>query len=99
MIGGLEGYVYCLYFFVHVNLNMNKTIICSAVLGVIGLILIIVSLAGFAFFPPLIRSEVFKNLDLADSDSEGYKNFVSYINPIYLDISSRLSLYFILSSF
>ena len=68
---------------------MNKTIICSAVLGVIGLILIIVSLAGFAFFPPLIRSEVFKNLDLADSDSEGYKNFVSYIQ-CKIDLKSNL---------
>ena len=51
--------------------------ICYGVVGVIGLILIIVSMAGFAYFPPLIQKQVFENLDLADPESEGYKNFVS----------------------
>ena len=46
-------------------------------IGFIGVILIIVSMAGFAFFPALIESQIFKTLDITDHESEGYKNFVS----------------------
>ena len=56
---------------------MGKTKVCSIVSGVIGLILIIVSMAGFAFFPKIIEGEINKNLDVTDPESEGYKNFVS----------------------
>ncbi len=56
---------------------MGKTKVCAIVSGVIGLILIIVSMAGFAFFPKIIEGEVNKNLDITDPESEGYKNFVS----------------------
>ena len=51
--------------------------ICYGVVGGIGVILIIVSMAGFAYFPPLIESQVFDNLDITNHESEGYKNFVS----------------------
>ena len=56
---------------------MNKSFIVYGVIGAIGLILIIVSMAGFGYFPPLIEHQVFKTLDLTDKDSEGYSNFVS----------------------
>ena len=56
---------------------MNKSLICYGVMGGVGLVLIIVSMAGFAYFPPLIEDQVFKTLDLTDEDSEGYSNFVS----------------------
>ena len=59
------------------NFIMGKAKVCSIVSGVIGLILIIVSMAGFAFFPKIIEGEVIKNLDITDPESEGYKNFVS----------------------
>ena len=62
----------------------SKALICYGVIGGIGLILIIVSMAGFAFFPPLIEGEVDKSLDLTDPDSEGYKNFVSTLILIIL---------------
>ena len=55
----------------------TKSIIWYGVTGGIGLILVIVSMAGFAYFPSLIEKQVFKSLDLTDTDSEGYKNFVS----------------------
>ena len=55
----------------------NKATICFVVMGVIGALLIIISMAGFAFFPPLIESQIFKTLDVTDAESEGYKNFVS----------------------
>ena len=64
--------------------------ICYGVVGAIGVILIIVSMAGFAYFPPLIQDQVFKNLDLTDSESEGYKNFVSIFQKciLYLFLNS-----------
>ena len=55
----------------------RSAIICFSILGATGLILIVVSMAGYGYFPPLIRSQVYKNLDLADTETEGYKNFVS----------------------
>ena len=55
----------------------KSAIIYWSILGATGLILIVVSMAGYGYFPPLIRSQVFKNLDLADTETEGYKNFVS----------------------
>ena len=55
----------------------KKDLICYGVVGAIGLILIIVSMAGFAYFPPLIENQVFDNLDITNHESEGYKNFVS----------------------
>ena len=57
----------------------SKALICYGVLGGIGLILIIVSMAGFAYFPIIVESEVGKSLDLRETDSEGYKNFVSIL--------------------
>ena len=58
-------------------MSKKGKMICYGVVGAIGVILIIVSMAGFAYFPPLIQDQVFKNLDLTDSESEGFKNFVS----------------------
>ena len=55
----------------------SKALICYGVVGGIGLILISLSTAGFAYFPHLIESEADKSVDLTDPDSEGYKNFVS----------------------
>ena len=70
---------------------MKKSAICCFLaLAFIGIILIAVSMAGFAYFPPLIQSQVFKNLDLADLESEGFKNFVSKNTEWYYD-----TLYFI----
>ena len=63
----------------------KSSVICLSVLAIIGLILIIVSMAGFAYFPPLIESQVFKNIDLADKDTEEYKNFVSRSMKWYYD--------------
>lgn len=63
---------------------MGKAKICSIVSGVIGLILIIVSMAGFAFFPKIIEGEVIKNLDITDPESEGYNNFVSKQERLYI---------------
>ena len=62
---------------------MGKAKVCSIVSGVIGLILIIVSMAGFAFFPKIIEGEVNKNLDITDPESEGYKNFVSKRKTVF----------------
>ena len=64
---------------VYLGMSNKAQNICYGVVGVIGLILIIVSMAGFAYFPPLIQKQVFENLDLTDTESEGYKNFVSMI--------------------
>ena len=55
----------------------TKSLICYGVIGFIGVILIVVSMAGFAYFPALIESQIFKTLDITDHESEGYKNFVS----------------------
>ena len=55
----------------------TKSLICYGVIGLIGVILIVVSMAGFAYFPALIESQIFKTLDITDQESEGYKNFVS----------------------
>ena len=56
-------------------------------MGVIGALLIIISMAGFAFFPPLIESQIFKTLDLTDAESEGYKNFVSgFVKTILIQL-------------
>ena len=64
---------------------MGKAKVCSIVSGVIGLILIIVSMAGFAFFPKIIEGEVNKNLDITDPESEGYKNFVSITSIVPIE--------------
>lgn len=61
--------------------------ICYGVVAAIGLILIIVSMAGFAYFPPLIQSQVFENLDLTDTESEGYKNFMAPPVPLYMSFN------------
>merc|ERR1711936_404211 len=41
-------------------------------------------MAGFAFFPPLIESQIFKTLDVTDAESEGYKNFKQPPVPLYM---------------
>ncbi len=55
----------------------NKSLISYGVVGGIGILLIIVSMSMFAFIPPIIEDEVYKSLAIGDTESEGYKNFVS----------------------
>ena len=56
---------------------MNKTIVAFCVTFGIGLILISLSLVSFVYVPSLIKSQIFKTLDINDKKSQAYKNFVS----------------------
>ena len=55
----------------------TKSLICYGVIGLIDVILVVVSMAGFAYFPALIESRILKTLDITDHESEGFKNFVT----------------------
>ena len=84
------------------NFMMDKKLLIFGTIGGIGVLLIIVSMAGFAYFPPIIESQVFENLDLTNTESEGYKNFVSTCKQLvifnakndffiaYIDVISRI---------
>jgi hypothetical protein len=56
-----------------------KALICYGVVGAIGLVLIVVSMGGFFedTIDKMTEDEVYKSLDFGDTESEGYKNFVS----------------------
>ena len=47
------------------------------VVGRIGRMFIIVSMAGVAYFPALVECEIDSSLDMGDSETEGHKSFVS----------------------
>ena len=38
---------------------MDKKLLIFGIIGGIGVLLIIISMAGFAYFPPIIESQVF----------------------------------------
>jgi len=54
------------------------------VIGFVGVVLIIVGMTGFVYFPPLIKDQVFMSLDITDHESEGYKNFIQPPVPLYM---------------
>ena len=61
-----------------------KSLVCYGVIGFVGVILIIVGMTGFVYFPPMIKDHVFMSLDITDHESEGYKNFVSTTYEVQL---------------
>ena len=56
---------------------MNKTIVAFCIIFGIGLILISLGLLSFVYVPSIIKSQIFKTLDINDKNSQAYKNFVS----------------------
>ena len=65
---------------------MDKKLLIFGIIGGIGVLLIIISMAGFGYFPLIVESQVFENLDLTNTESEGYKNFVSICKRLGISI-------------
>ena len=57
---------------------MQKSKIVWTSLTVVGVVLVVLGVGlGYGVFPAVIKSQVAKELDLLDHESEGYKNFVN----------------------
>ena len=57
---------------------MQKSKIVWTSLTVVGVVLVALGIGlGYGVFPAVIKNQVAKELDLLDTESEGYKNFVN----------------------